>query len=61
MSLKWFHVLFISASAVLSVLVAMWAFANASPLMGVLSLGAGGLLVAYQSRFLKMAREIGLK
>ena len=61
MSLKWFHVLFITVSIVLSVVVAMWAFTNSSPILGILSLGAGGALAGYQSRFLRKAREIGLK
>jgi hypothetical protein len=61
MSLKWFHVVFITASALLSVVVAMWAFTTGAPVMGILSLAAGGMLVAYQSRFLRKARQIGLK
>jgi hypothetical protein len=61
MSLKWFHIVFISASALLSVVVAMWAFSTGSPVFGILSLAGGGGLVAYQSVFLRKARELGLK
>jgi hypothetical protein len=61
MSLKWFHVLFITVSVILSVLLGMFAFANGAPVWGVLSLAAGATLMVYQSRFLRKAREIGLK
>ena len=61
MSLKWFHIVFISASALLSVILAMWAFTNGAPIFGIMSLAGGGVLVAYQSMFLRKARELGLK
>jgi hypothetical protein len=61
MSLKWFHVFFITVSVLLSVILAMWAFANGSPVFGALSLAAGAGLVVYESRFLRKAREMGLK
>ncbi len=61
MSLKAFHIFFITVSMMLAVIVAAWAFLNGSPVLGVLSVLAGAALLKYQSKFLEKARQIGLE
>jgi hypothetical protein len=61
MSLRWFHVLFISVSAALALLTTVWAFANGRELLGVVGLLGGGTLVVYRNRFIEKARRLGLK
>jgi hypothetical protein len=39
MSLRVFHLVFIAASVMLSVVVGLWGFSNGSPVLGVLSFG----------------------
>ena len=58
--LRMFHVVFITASTLVAIGTCIWAFSNDQPLFGVLSLVTGGLLLYYQNRFLRKAREIGL-
>lgn len=45
MSLKWFHVLFITISVALTVLVAVWATQHAQWLLAMLALAGGAALV----------------
>ncbi len=61
MSLKAFHIFFISASVLLAVMVATWAFLNSSPVLGGVSALAVVALLVYQSKFIRMARALGLK
>ena len=61
MSLKWFHIVFISSSAALALLMAIWAIANGRLLMAAVAIAGGGLLVVYQNKFVEKARRIGLK
>ena len=61
MSLKWFHLVFIAASVALSLALAVWAFYNGSPILGVCSLAMGIALLLYRTRFIRTAQRIGLK
>lgn len=53
MSLKWFHVFFITASVVLAVAVAVWAVSAANWPLAVVALASGATLVVYREAFLK--------
>jgi hypothetical protein len=61
MSLKWFHLVFISASVALAVLLGVWSFVNGLPILGLVGLVLAGTLIVYRNRFLETARRIGLK
>lgn len=61
MSLKCFHVLFITMSVALTVLVAVWATQNAHWLLAMLALAGGAALVVYRGVFLRKAGALGLK
>lgn len=56
MSLKWFHVVFISLSIVLAVAFGFWGLFNGFPLLGGASLAAAVALGVYESYFLQKAR-----
>ena len=60
MSLKWFHLVFISLSVVLSVVFGFWAVFNAHAFVGAGSFCAAGGLGVYGHFFLQKARRIGL-
>ena len=60
MSLKWFHIFFISLSVVVAVGFGLWGLLNQYVLLGVLSLVVAAGLVAYGNYFLRKARKIGL-
>ena len=60
MSLKWFHIVFISLSAVLSVWFGIWALFNEQIALGVVSLGASAGLVMYGNHFLAKIRKLGV-
>jgi hypothetical protein len=67
MSLKFFHILFITLSAVMSLVVGLWAIdayrADGSLtwlVLAVLAFGGGGALVVYGNRFLHKMRKLGL-
>ena len=57
MSLKAFHVLFITASVALAFGMAAWSFRR-SPAGATLAFAAGLLLVAYEVWFLRKARRL---
>jgi hypothetical protein len=66
-SLKQFHVLFISLSVVLCVWFALWAFGvyqtrgEASYLAGAIaSFAISGALVVYEVNFLRKCRKVGI-
>ncbi len=61
MSLKWFHVFFITTSIVLAVLVAAWATRNAQWLLALAALAGGAVLIVYRGFFLRKAQAAGLK
>jgi len=61
MSLKMFHVFFIRVSALLAILVAVWAFHNGSEVFAGISILAVVGLLAYQAKFIRMSRTLRLK
>ena len=60
MSLKWFHIVFISLSVVLSVWFGIWALFNEQIALGIVSLGASAGLVMYGNHFLAKIRKLGV-
>jgi hypothetical protein len=60
MSLKWFHVVFITLSVVLSVWFGIWALFNQEIPLGVVSLSASVGLLLYGNYFLVKARKLGV-
>jgi hypothetical protein len=67
MSLKFFHIVFISLSTLLALGVTVWAIeqwrdtGGASSLaLAAVALGGGGVLVVYGNRFLQKTRALGL-
>lgn len=61
MSLKWFHVFFITVCVVLAVGVALWAVQMAHWLLALASLAAGAALVVYREAFLRKVSKIGIQ
>jgi hypothetical protein len=67
MSLKLFHIVFIAVSALMCLVVGLWAL-NAyrgdgtlsSMLLAALAFGGGGFLVVYGNRFLHRFRKLGI-
>jgi hypothetical protein len=60
MSLKWFHVVFITLSVLLSLWFGVWALFNEQVALGIVSLGASAGLVIYGNYFFGKARKIGV-
>jgi hypothetical protein len=60
MSLKWFHVLFISLSMLVSLGFGVWGLFNQHIVLGVVSLSASAALVVYGNYFLGKARKLGV-
>jgi hypothetical protein len=60
MSLKWFHIVFITFSVLLSLWFGIWAVFNEQLVLGIVSLGASAALVLYGNYFLGKARRIGV-
>lgn len=60
MSLKWFHLLFIGLSIVMSVAVGLWGLFNDYAVLGAVSLAGAVVLGGYCSYFLQKARKLGL-
>jgi hypothetical protein len=59
MSLKTFHIAFISCAALLSVGVGCWLLASSgSAAWGLASIAAGALLVGYEVRFVKKLKHV---
>lgn len=61
MSLKWFHVVFITICVVLAVIVAVWAVQTANWLLALVALASGAALIVYRGVFLQKAGKIGLQ
>ena len=51
MSLKWFHIVFISLSVLLSLWFGVWGLFNQQIVLGIVSLGASAGLVVYGNYF----------
>ena len=60
MSLKWFHVVFISLSMLLSVWFGVWALFNQQIALGIVSLVASVGLVLYGNHFMSKLRKLGI-
>jgi ABC-type multidrug transport system fused ATPase/permease subunit len=60
MSLKWFHIVFISLSVLLSLWFGVWGLFNQHIALGVLSLGASVGLVLYGNYFMSKLRKLGV-
>ena len=60
MSLKWFHVVFITVSTLMGVAIGVWGLFNHFAALGIASLAASAALCVYGSYFLRKAREAGL-
>lgn len=60
MSLRWFHVIFITLSVVLTLLVAAWAIGQARWLLAAIALAGGTALVVYRGAFIRLAERLGL-
>jgi hypothetical protein len=60
MSLKWFHVVFISLSMLVSLGFGVWGLFNHHIVLGVVSLAASAALVVYGNYFLGKARKLGV-
>ena len=59
MSLKWFHIVFISLSMLTSLGFGVWALFNAHAVLGVMSIAASGALVVYGNYFLGKMKTVG--
>jgi hypothetical protein len=60
MSLKWFHIVFISLSVILSLWFGVWGLFNEQIVLGVLSIGASAGLVVYGNHFMIKLRKLGV-
>lgn len=60
MSLRWFHVVFITTCAILSIVIAVWAVQHNRWLMALVALVGGTILVVYRRTFLEKVRRIGI-
>ena len=60
MSLKWFHLVFITLSVLISIGFGVWGLFNEYPVLGALSLVASAGLVVYGNYFLGKARTLSL-
>jgi hypothetical protein len=60
MSLKWFHIVFISLSVILSLWFGVWGLFNNQVALGIVSLGASAGLVLYGNHFMIKLRKLGV-
>jgi hypothetical protein len=60
MSLKWFHVVFITVSTLMGIAIGVWSLFNHFLVLGVASLASSATLCVYGSYFLQKARKAGL-
>jgi hypothetical protein len=67
MSLKFFHIVFIAVSALMCLVVGLWAVngyrvdgSASSILLALIAFAGGGLLVVYGTRFLQKFRKLGI-
>ena len=58
MSLKWFHIVFITLSMVLSIWFGVWALFNEQVALGVASIAGSAALCVYGNYFLGKARTL---
>jgi len=60
MSLKWFHVVFITVSMLMAIAIGVWALFNRFFVLGLGSLASSAALCVYGNYFLNKARKAGL-
>jgi hypothetical protein len=60
MSLKWFHIVFISLSVILSLWFGVWGLFNGQIALGIAALGASAGLVVYGNHFMAKLRKLGV-
>jgi hypothetical protein len=60
MSLKWFHIVFVSLSMLLSLGFGVWGLFNRHAVLGIASLSASAALVVYGNYFLGKVRKLGV-
>jgi hypothetical protein len=60
MSLKWFHIVFISLSMLVSIAFGVWGLFNQQVTLGVVSLAGSAGLCVYGNYFLGKARRLGV-
>ena len=60
MSLKWFHIVFITLSTLLLIGFGVWGLFNQHVALGIGSLAASAGLCVYGNYFLQKARRLGL-
>jgi hypothetical protein len=60
MSLKWFHVVFISLSILMGIAIGVWGLFNDFKVLAVASLVSSAALCTYGNYFLQKARKVGL-
>jgi hypothetical protein len=58
MTLKWFHIVFITLSMMLTLATGVWGLFNHFVVLGVLSLAGSAALCVYGPYFLKKARTL---
>ena len=58
MTLKWFHIVFIALSMLLSIGVGVWGLANNFVALGLASLAGSAALCVYGPYFLKKVRSL---
>jgi hypothetical protein len=60
MSLKWFHIVFITLSVVLSLWLGVCGLFNLQIILGIVSLGASVGLVVYGNYFMAKLRKLSI-
>jgi hypothetical protein len=58
MTLKWFHIVFITLSMLLSIGVGVWGLVNNFVALGIVSLAGSAALCVYGPYFLKKVRSL---
>ena len=60
MSLKWFHIVFISISMLMGIAIGVWGLINHFTVLSIASLASSAALCVYGSYFLQKMRKEGL-
>ena len=60
MTLKWFHIVFITLSTLMSLGIGVWGLFNNFLVLGIVSLAGSAGLCVYGTYFLQKARRMGL-
>jgi hypothetical protein len=58
MTLKWFHIVFIALSMLLTIGIGVWGLFNQFIALGVVSLAGSAALCVYAPYFLRKARQL---